>query len=484
MTFNRKNNFSEWYRQIILQSELIDYYNISGCYILCPLSINIWKYIQKYIDDKLNIMDVQDCYFPMFVTKESLEKEKTHLDGFTPEVVWITRNNENVEENEDVNKKYDIAIRPTSETIIYPYFAKKIKSHRDLPIKYNQWCNVVRWELSAPMPFIRSREFLWQEGHTVHISQEDANNEAYTILDLYEDVYKNLLAVPVIKGMKTELEKFAGANTTLTTEIIIPDANKGVQGATSHLLGQTFSKIFDIKCEDSNNNTIYPWQNSWGFSTRSIGVMVMIHSDDIGLVLPPKIAPIQIIIIPCGINKTLTIEKKEELYNEIRILENELKKCSLRVKSDFDEHVTTGWKYNYWEKRGVPIRIEVGLRDFENDTFVVYQRYNKTKITIEMDDDIQFALSEILDNIHYKMFQNAYEKMNTYIEKIDDLYQLNSQKFSLMPICNKDTCELEIRNKFIGVKCLCIPLNQSSDDLNCIVCNEKTNVRGLFGKCF
>lgn len=282
----KEDNFGEWYREIVVKSEMIEYSDVSGCYILRPWSFQIWESIQSFFDAKIKSIGVQNSYFPIFIPKAALETEKDHVEGFAPEVAWVTKSG-----TDDLAEP--IAIRPTSETIMYPAFHKWIRSHRDLPLKLNQWCNVVRWEFKYPTPFLRTREFLWQEGHTAHASKKDADDEVLQILEFYRQVYEELLAVPVIKGRKTEKEKFAGGDYTTTVEGFIPNTGRGIQGATSHGLGQNFGRMFKIEYETTDGSKDHPWQNSWGLTTRTIGVMVMTHSDNKGLVLPPRVAPIQ-----------------------------------------------------------------------------------------------------------------------------------------------------------------------------------------------
>ena len=279
----KNENFPEWYADTIVKSEMIEYYDISGCYILRPWSYQIWENIQRFFDDKIKELGVENAYFPLFVSYKALNQEKDHVEGFKPEVAWVTKSGEK-------DLECPIAIRPTSETIMYPSFSKWIRSHRDLPLRLNQWTNVVRWEFKNPTPFIRTREFLWQEGHTAHATLEESRVFVHDILDLYAKTYEELLAVPVVKGRKSEDERFAGAYNTTTVELYVPVSGRGIQGATSHMLGQNFSKMFDVSFEDENKKKDFAWQTSWGLSTRSIGSMIMIHSDNTGVVLPPRVA--------------------------------------------------------------------------------------------------------------------------------------------------------------------------------------------------
>jgi prolyl-tRNA synthetase len=323
LSAKKEDDFANWYTQAITLSEMIDYSDISGCYILRPWSYFIWEAIQRWFDDKIKELGVQNTYFPLFVSERALNTEKDHVEGFAPEVAWVTKSG-----TSDLAEP--IAIRPTSETIMYPFFAKWIRSHRDLPMEINQWCNVVRWEFKDATPFLRSREFLWQEGHTAHCSYEEAQQRVLSILDLYRQVYEDLLAVPVIKGMKTETEKFAGGHHTTTVEAYINGSGRAIQGATSHNLGQNFGKMFKIYYEDDQGERAIPWQTSWGLTTRTIGVTVMVHGDNKGLVLPPRVAPIQVIIMPIVMKNV----DYSELLNYAEDIKHTLKKAGVRADVD------------------------------------------------------------------------------------------------------------------------------------------------------
>lgn len=323
LSVKKEEDFANWYTQVITLSEMIDYSDISGCYVLRPWSFFIWETIQRYFDDEIKKLGVQNAYFPLFVSERALMTEKDHLEGFAPEVAWVTRSG-------TTELAEPIAIRPTSETIMYPFFAKWIRSHRDLPLELNQWSNVVRWEFKDATPFLRSREFLWQEGHTAHDSYESAQQRVLSILDLYALVYEHLLAVPVIKGMKTESEKFAGARHTTTVEAYINGSGRAIQGATSHNLGQNFGKMFKISFEDEKGEKQIPWQTSWGLTTRSIGVSVMVHGDNKGLVLPPRVAPIQAIICPIS-HKSIDYKDLVKYADDIK---HELRRAGVRVDID------------------------------------------------------------------------------------------------------------------------------------------------------
>ena len=470
----KEEKFSEWYREIITKAELIEYYDISGCYVLLPDSYFMWETIQEEINKRIKKMGVKNSYFPLFASEKNLEKEKEHLEGFSPEVAWITKAGE-----KDLEEK--IAIRPTSECIIYPIMSKMIRSHQDLPLKLNQWCNVVRWEFKDPTPFIRSREFLWQEGHTCFKSKEEALVEAKIIIDLYRDIYKDILAIPVIQGIKTKSETFAGAEFTYTVESMIPELGKGIQAATSHHLGQHFSKIFDINFLDINNNTSFVWQNSWGFTTRSLGIMLMNHSDNKGLVLPPKIAPIQIVIVPI-------VNKHNKHNQEIIDFSNSI----LSSLSDFRSHIdlrkqTPGWKFNYWELHGVPLRIVIGPDDFKNNTIILCLRHNSSKITVSLHDlSLPEYINSILSSIHSDLYTSAQSKFNNNISHPDNLEQLQTdifdKKICYLPWCESTSCELFLKDNY-HIKSLCVPLTYSHDTHSaCLVCKNITSKVCLFGK--
>ena len=303
--YSKEANFAEWYQQVIVKAEMIDFYDISGCYILRPWAYSMWEQIKDFFDKEIKKEGVENCYFPLFVSSARLEAEKDHIEDFAPEVAWVTRSGQS-------ELDVPIAVRPTSETVMYPVFANWIRSHRDLPMKLNQWCNVVRWEFTHPTPFIRSREFLWQEGHTAFTNKADADKEVRHILDLYRRVYEELLAVPVIPGVKSEKEKFAGGLYTTTVEAFVPHTGRGIQGATSHCLGQNFAKMFQIEYENKNGGRSMVWQNSWGCTTRTIGVAIMVHGDNKGLVLPPRVAPLQVVVVTIP-NSKLSAEDAKKL---------------------------------------------------------------------------------------------------------------------------------------------------------------------------
>ncbi|ELW72561.1 Bifunctional aminoacyl-tRNA synthetase [Tupaia chinensis] len=361
----KEENLADWYSQVITKSEMIEYYDVSGCYILRPWAYSIWESIKDFFDAEIKKLGVENCYFPMFVSQGALEKEKTHIADFAPEVAWVTRSGK-------TELAEPIAIRPTSETVMYPAYAKWVQSHRDLPIRLNQWCNVVRWEFKHPQPLLRTREFLWQEGHSAFASFEEAAEEVLQILDLYARVYEELLAIPVVKGRKTEKEKFAGGDYTTTVEAFISASGRAIQGATSHHLGQNFSKMFEIIFEDPKTpgEKQFAYQNSWGLTTRTIGVMTMVHGDNMGLVLPPRVACVQVVVIPCGITNALSEEDKEALIAKCNDYRRRLLSADIRVRVDLRDNYSPGWKFNHWELKIVQIPFcgEIDCEDWIKKT--------------------------------------------------------------------------------------------------------------------
>jgi prolyl-tRNA synthetase family I len=494
----KDSDYSAWYSDVIQKAEMIEYYPVSGCYVLRPWSYAIWEFIQQFFDREIKKLGVKNCYFPMFVSQSVLEKEKTHIADFAPEVAWVTRagNSELAE---------PIAIRPTSETVMYPSFAKWIKSHRDLPIKLNQWCNVVRWEFKHPTPFLRTREFLWQEGHTAYHSKEDAEEEVFKICDLYAAVYTHLLAIPVIKGRKSEKEKFAGGDFTTTVEAYVPVNGRGIQGATSHHLGRNFSKMFEISYEDPSNAgaKCYAWQNSWGLSTRTIGAIVMIHGDDNGLVLPPRVAAVQVIVIPVGITAKTTDEIRTELYAKAKELSESFLNADIRAEEDSRDHYTAGWKFNHWELKGVPIRLEFGPKDLANKQAVVVIRHSGEKRTVSLDginETIKAILDEIHDAMYKKIEKSRDENMIICTNWSEFTPALDQKKIILSPFCGEPACEDRIKNdstrnepagagvSSMGAKTLCIPLKQPEQELpkQCIhpKCENASKFFALFGRSY
>ncbi|CAA9995880.1 unnamed protein product [Nesidiocoris tenuis] len=496
---SKATNLPEWYSQVITKGELIEYYDVSGCYILRPWSYGIWEIIKDWLDKQFKSTGVKNCYFPMFVSKAVLEKEKSHIADFSPEVAWVTKSG-------DSDMAEPIAIRPTSETVMYPSFAKWVQSHRDLPIKLNQWNNVVRWEFKHPQPFLRTREFLWQEGHTAFASQKEAEEEVEIMLGFYEKVYTDLLAIPVVPGRKTEKEKFAGGVYTTTVEAFISASGRAIQGATSHHLGQNFSKMFDIVYDDPvTHEKSYAYQNSWGLTTRTIGVMIMIHADDQGLVLPPKVAPVQVIIVPCGITVSLPESEKNKLLGMCQNLTVMLTEAGLRVEADLRDNYSPGWKFNHWELKGVPLRVEIGPKDMAAQEVVVVERNTGEKSTVPM-KGLATNLASRMDQVQASMLAKAtaelHEHMIVCTEWEDFRNKVEEKKIIQVPFCGRIDCEDRIKEESaranveqdvqapsMGAKSLCIPfkpLRALLPEDKCIhpSCTAKPEFICLFGRSY
>ncbi|CAI5770951.1 glutamate proline--tRNA ligase isoform X2 [Podarcis lilfordi] len=493
----KEENLSDWYSQVITKSEMIEYYDVSGCYILRPWAFSIWESIKEFFDGEIKKLGVENCYFPMFVSQAALEKEKTHIADFAPEVAWVTRSGK-------TELAEPIAVRPTSETVMYPAYAKWVQSHRDLPIKLNQWCNVVRWEFKHPQPFLRTREFLWQEGHTAFATYEEAAEEVLQILDLYARVYEELLAIPVVKGRKTEKEKFAGGDYTTTIEAFISASGRGIQGGTSHHLGQNFSKMFEIVFEDPRipGEKQFAYQNSWGLTTRTIGVMTMIHGDNMGLVLPPRVASVQVVIIPCGITNSLSEEDKEALMAKCAEYRKQLFSANIRARVDLRENYSPGWKFNHWELKGVPIRLEVGPRDMKNHQFVAVRRDTGEKLTFAENEAVD-QLRRVLDKIQTNLFDRASKDLKNHMVVANTMEEfqtaLDSGKIVQIPFCGEIDCEdwikkttardqdLEPGAPSMGAKSLCIPfkpLCKLENGAKCVCGKNLAKFYTLFGRSY
>lgn len=524
----KNQDFSKWYLEIVTKCNLIDYTDVSGCYVIRENAYEIWENIKNALNADIKKLGVKNVYFPLFITKRALTSEQEHINDFAPEVAWVTHTGNGVVENAVVIKQNEnenddetaklrnkiafleqqiennskgkleepLAIRPTSETNMYSHYSKWIKSHRDLPLKLNQWNNVVRWEFKQATPFIRSREFLWQEGHTCYDNQADAIEEVDVILDIYEKIYKELLAIPTIKGTKTAKEKFAGAHTTKTVETFIVESTKAIQAATSHHLGQNFSKkeLFNISYTDVNEKTQYVYQNSWGFTTRSIGIMIMMHSDDKGLVLPPKIAPTQIMIVP------IYKKNKEQLVDDYaQNIKNTLEaRCGYRVAFDNRKGYRPGFKYNECETNGIPLRIDVGPRDVNNQTFDITRRDTFEKLRSTSFADLESKTTTLLKDVQDTLFQNAYDKLHNSIHDIQQNQTLdyafrkiaNDGGIISIEFCGKKECEEHIKEQAmatheISIKSLCVPDDFQTTNLTCINCKLQTNgKKTLFGKSY
>ena len=458
---NIDEDFAKWYTDIVIKAELADYADTKGCIAIRPYGYSIWERIQDYTDKKFKETGVENVYFPVLIPESLLQKEKDHVEGFAPEVAWVTEAG-----GEKLDEK--LCIRPTSETIISTMYSKWLSSWRDLPFVYNQWCNVLRWEKET-RPFLRSREFLWQEGHTIHETEKEAMERTIQMLEIYADVAENLLAIPVIKGIKTESEKFAGAVSTYTIESMMHDG-RALQSATSHYFGQNFTKPFEIKFQNRDGKEEYAYQTSWGSSTRLIGGLIMAHGDNRGLKLPPRVAPIQVIIVPIA-------QHKEGVLDKVQELENRLTKA-FRVKVDDRDKYSPGYKFNYWEMKGIPLRLEIGPRDIENNQCILVRRDNQEKITVSL-DNLEEEISKILEKIQNNMFEMCKERMK---EKTSDATTLEefknkmdeNQGFINAMWCGDEECENKIR-ELTGAKSRCIPFEQKVISDKCVCCGKKAD---------
>ncbi|OQN97368.1 hypothetical protein B0A48_16432 [Cryoendolithus antarcticus] len=480
ITVSKSEDLAEWYQQVILKAELLEFTDVPGCYIYLPRSYHIWELIRDFFDLRIKAMGVENSYFPLFISEANLQREKDHVEGFAAEVAWVTEGGKT-----KLDKK--LAVRPTSETAMYSYYAKKIRSHRDLPLKLNQWNNVVRWEFKHAVPFLRSREFLWQEGHTAHLTEAEAGKEVLEILDHYAAIYEDLLAVPVVKGRKTVNEQFPGAHYTTTIEGFIPAVGRGIQAATSHCLGQHFAKMFEIKIEDptqkegEKKEKVFPWQNSWGFTTRSIGVMIMIHGDDKGVVIPPRVSNVQVIVVVVGITAKTTEEDKNTLLDKGAEIKKTLKSAGLRVELDDREGYSPGFKFAEWELKGVPLRLELGPKDLEKSVVATARRDTGAKGSIPL-ASLTSDVPKLLDTIQADMLKKASDEFAAHRKIVrewkDFVPTLNDKNVILVPHCAGGECEDQIKEDSagtvpgqevdakapsMGAKSLCIPAEQPEE---------------------
>ncbi len=475
ITVKKSEDFSEWYTQVVLKSELADYAPVKGCMIFREHSYAIWEKIQEIFNQKIKQTGHRNVYFPLFIPESFLKSEAKHFEGFVPEVAWVTMGG-------DTPLEEKLAIRPTSETIIYATYAKWIRSWRDLPIKLNQWCSVVRWETKATKLFLRTREFLWQEGHTAHATKEEADREVMEILDAYRDVMETYLAVPVLAGKKTEMEKFAGALYTTALEAMMPDG-KALQMGTSHQLGQNFSKVFDIKFLDQNEKEQHVWQTSWGFSTRMIGALVMVHGDDKGLVLPPKIAPVQVVIVPIPYKGT----EAEAIKTKTKEILEKLTEIGMAVVLDDRPEYTPGWKFNEWELKGVPIRIEIGPRDLKQKQAMLIRRDTREKTAVK-EEEITDAVVKLLEEIQNSLFSKAKKLLqeetitvNTY----EEFKRILKDKggFLRASWCGESACEEKIKDE-TGATIRIVPFEKEKPFARCIHCGHEAKEVVYFAKSY
>ncbi len=462
-------DFARWYTDVVTKAELVGYTTVKGCMVIRPYGYAIWENIQKIMDGMFKETGHENVYMPMFIPESLLQKEKDHVEGFAPEVAWVTHGgNEKLEER--------LCVRPTSETLFCEHYANVVHSWRDLPKLYNQWCSVVRWEKTT-RPFLRSREFLWQEGHTIHASAEEAKAETIKMLNVYAEFCEKYLAMPVVKGIKTEKERFAGAEETYTIEALMHDG-KALQSGTSHYFGDGFARAFGIQFANKENKLQYPHQTSWGTTTRLIGAVIMTHGDDNGLVLPPAVAPIQLMVIPVAMHKEGVTEKATEIYNRLN------KIC--RAKIDLSEN-SPGWKYAEYEMKGVPLRLEIGPRDIENNSCVIARRDTGEKITVLL-DEVENKVLELLQDIRDNLFNRAKlrrDNMTYTAHNLEEFKNIADNKSGFIKAmwCGCRECEDKLK-EYAGVTSRCIPFEQEHIEDTCVVCGKKADKMLYFGKAY
>ena len=463
-------DFAQWFTDVCKKAQLIDYSSIKGVFIYRPYGYAIWENIQNIMDKEFKKQGVENVYMPLLIPESLLQKEKDHVEGFAPECAWVTYGGV-----ERLEEKY--AIRPTSETLFCEHFAHVLQSHRDLPMKYNQWCSVLRWEKTS-RPFLRHREFLWQEGHTLHATAEEAQAFTETMLNVYADFCENVLAMPVTKGRKTDKEKFNGAEATYTIECMMHD-RKALQAGTSHYFGDGFAKAFEIEFTDKNNKKANPHQTSWGVSTRLIGGIIMTHGDNNGLVLPPKIAPTQVVILPVAQHKPGVLDAANELKNR-------LVNAGFRVKLD-DSDNSMGWKCAEYEMKGVPLRVECGPRDLEKGECVLVRRTDREKIVCKL-EDLETAVAQQLEEVHNGMFARAKKNLDEHIfeaHSLEEAKKLQDENGGYIKTmwCGDLECELAMKEK-AGMSSRCIPFAQEKLDDKCPCCGKPANKMIYWGVAY
>jgi len=474
LSAKKEENFSDWYQQVVINSEFVDYSAVSGMIVLRPSAYFAWDTIRNAVSKLFREDGIQDVYFPLFIPEKLLDKEKEHVEGFSPEVAWVTHAG---------NSKLDerLAVRPTSETIMYDSFAKWIRSWRDLPMRFNQWNNVVRWEFKHPTPLLRTREFLWNEGHTVFATGKEAEAERDVVLGIYKSVLKEYLALPGIIGRKTDKEKFAGALASYSIEHMMPDG-WAIQGPAFHIDGQNFAKAFDIKFIDKDGSVKYAFQNTFAITTRELGVMISVHGDNKGLVLPPKIALVQVVIIPIynDKNKDKVIAAARSLYDSI--------KGSVRTYIDDTDAYSPGWKFNEWELKGVPLRIEIGEKEISGDSLTAVRRDTSEKIKLSKSDVIN-QIVEMLAKINESMYERAEKSMVASIHKVSSMNELkkvvSKGGFAQAPWCMSQECEEKIKEE-TGAKATNMPLDVQGEanGKKCVYCGKDAHAIVNFAKSY
>ncbi len=466
---SRDVDFAQWYTDVVKKADLVDYSSVKGSMIIRPYGYAIWENMQKVLDKKFKETGHENLQMPMFIPESLLQVEKDHVNGFAPEVAWVTHGGENKLEER-------MCVRPTSETLFCEHFKKIINSYRDLPLLYNQWCTIVRWEKTT-RPFLRSREILWQEGHTMHATKEEALDETLRMLKVYEDFQRNVLAIPVFTGKKTDKEKFAGADSTYAIEAMMYDG-VALQNATSHYFGQGFAKAFDIKFLNKENKLENPYQTSWGCTTRMIGALVMVHGDDRGLVLPPRIAPVKAIVIPIG--------NDEKVDNALKEITEDLKDSLITYKVD-NSNKTPGFKFAEAEVKGYPVRIEVGKRDLESGVVTIVRRDTLEKVQVPVDEAVM-KVNELLINIQNDMYNKALERRNSMVYNADTYEEMsniakNKPGFIYTNWCGDVLCENKIKDD-LGLKSRCIPFEgaEPTGNKKCICCGKEATTKIYWAK--
>ncbi|MCI8497526.1 MAG: proline--tRNA ligase [Clostridiales bacterium] len=463
-------DFAQWYTDVVKKAELADYSSVRGCMVIRPYGYALWENIQHNLDARFKETGHENVCMPMFIPESLLQKEKDHVEGFAPEVAWVTHGG-----SEKLTER--LCVRPTSETVFCEHYAHVIQSYRDLPKLYNQWCSVVRWEKTT-RPFLRTMEFLWQEGHTMHETSEEAMEETERMLNVYADFCAEALAIPVIKGRKTKKEQFAGAEATYTIEALMHDG-KALQSGTSHYFGDGFARAFDITFTGRDNTLQYPFQTSWGMSTRIIGAIIMTHGDDNGLVMPPAVAPIQVVIVPIAQHKEGVLDKAKEL-------EARLKKIC-RVKTDASDQ-SPGWKFAEYEMKGVPLRLEIGPKDIENGQCVLVRRDNREKIFVPL-DELETKIPEILQAVHDGMYQKALERRESMTYSVtggmDEMIEAANTRpgFIKAAWCGELECEERLKEE-AGVTSRCMPFEQEHVSDTCVCCGKPAKTTVIWGKAY
>ncbi len=465
-----EDDFAQWYTDVVKKADLVDYSSVKGCMIIRPYGYAIWENIQRILDGHFKKTGHENVYMPLFIPESLLQKEKDHVEGFAPEVAWVTYGgSEKLEER--------LCVRPTSETLFCEHYAKIVQSHRDLPKLYNQWCNVVRWEKTT-RPFLRTREFLWQEGHTVHATAEEAIAETEQMLNIYASFCEDSLCIPVVKGKKTESDKFAGAVSTYAIEALMHDG-KALQAGTSHYFGDGFARAFNMTYQDKENKASFVHQTSWGVTTRLIGAIIMSHGDDNGLVLPPDVAPIQVVILPIAQHKEGVLDKAFELKER---LQNEF-----RVKVDSSDN-SAGWKFSEYEMKGVPLRLEIGPKDIEKNQCVIVRRDNREKIFVSL-DNLEAEISKSLNDYAKAIYDKALNNLNnrtytcTSIEEINQNLKEKGDGFVKAMWCGEEECEDKVK-ELTGVGSRCIPFEQENITDKCICCGKPAKQMVYWGKAY